>query len=25
MRSIEVEKLAKRYVIGGVKELGYRT
>jgi lipopolysaccharide transport system ATP-binding protein len=25
MRSIEVEKLAKKYVIGGVKELGYRT
>jgi lipopolysaccharide transport system ATP-binding protein len=25
MRSIEVEQLAKKYVIGGVKELGYRT
>jgi lipopolysaccharide transport system ATP-binding protein len=25
MRSIEVEQLAKKYVIGGMKELGYRT
>ncbi|MCU1347504.1 MAG: putative polysaccharide transporter ATP-binding protein, partial [Acidobacteria bacterium] len=25
MKAIEVEHIAKRYVIGGVKELGYRT